>query len=102
MSVASVHELSTETITSPPRGWERRAACAGIASTRVDELFYPAEGTSVPPEVTQLCESCPVRQHCLATALQARYQEGIWGGVNMRLVFGRPARKKRSRSASTS
>lgn len=84
---------------APRSGWELGASCAQVAPGDIEECFYPSDGRPIPQQTQEMCAACPVREECLATALQARYQEGIWGGVDMRNVYGRLARARRSRAA---
>ena len=59
--------------------WRRRAGCTGYPT----EWFFPPAG---PPgegaiEARRLCAGCPVRAECLAYALEAPEEVGIWGGT---------------------
>jgi WhiB family transcriptional regulator, redox-sensing transcriptional regulator len=78
----SPRPLSAETITIPGRDWRLLAACS-----RADpELFFPVSrsGPSL-DQVTQakaICAGCPVRQQCLAFALDTRQDHGVWGGMS--------------------
>lgn len=84
--------------TAPGVRWVLRAKCAQIDPAEIDSLFYPSDGQPIPDETANLCGECPVREQCLATAMAAHYPEGIWGGVDMRGVFGRTARARASRT----
>jgi WhiB family redox-sensing transcriptional regulator len=61
--------------------WRDDAACL-----RSDpELFFPL-GTSGPAlhqidEAKRICQTCQVRQRCLAWALDSGHVSGIWGGA---------------------
>jgi WhiB family redox-sensing transcriptional regulator len=63
--------------------WVNRAACRGMQS----ELFYPAvsERPNARDErelaAKRICASCAVRVECLAYALRANEQLGVWGGM---------------------
>lgn len=62
--------------------WQNRAACK-----REDpELFFPI-GTTGPAllrieEAKKVCKSCEVREQCLAWALEAGHDHGVWGGMS--------------------
>lgn len=65
--------------------WTRRAACRGPEAG----LFYPPAVTE--PRAARearerrakaICAVCPVREPCLAVALDTREPHGIWGGMN--------------------
>jgi len=65
--------------------WARRAACRGPEAS----LFYPpaAAEPRVEREARErrakaICAVCPVREPCLAVALDTREPHGIWGGLN--------------------
>lgn len=57
--------------------WTLQAKCQGMG----DALF--PEG-SKQNRVRQLCRDCPVREACLAEALDNRIEYGIWGGATER------------------
>lgn len=79
--------------------WVEQAACVGLPSYEIESLFYPRDGLPVPEETLEMCQGCPVQAQCLKAGLEGRYSEGVWGGVDMREVNGRPARARR-RAAS--
>ncbi|MCQ3813560.1 MAG: WhiB family transcriptional regulator [Acidimicrobiia bacterium] len=67
--------------------WQLRAACRGPQAI----VFFPP----LSPErrdqkrirerhAKAICETCIVREDCLAHALAIREQHGIWGGLNAR------------------
>lgn len=62
--------------------WRRLAACR----TEDPELFFPV-GTGAPAlaqaeEAKRVCQGCPVRQVCLAWAMDdSRQVTGVWGGL---------------------
>src|SRR5271163_344740 len=69
-------------ITTPSRDWRQLAACRPADP----ELFFPvsASGPSL-DQITQakaICAGCPVRQQCLAFALDTRQNHGVWGGMS--------------------
>jgi WhiB family redox-sensing transcriptional regulator len=59
--------------------WQDQAACAGMDV----ELFYPVTSEPAPQtrHVLRVCASCPVRESCLAEALDRGERYGIWGGT---------------------
>ncbi|MEU3838667.1 WhiB family transcriptional regulator [Streptomyces sp. NPDC028635] len=59
-------------------GWNERAACKDADP---DELF--ADGAAQ-HRAKALCTGCPVRTECLAYALDARIDHGVWGGMTER------------------
>jgi len=66
-----------------PGEWADQAACAG----RNDVQWWPPEtdrghnpGTSWAVDALRICRTCPVRDECLAHALDAD-EHGIWGGT---------------------
>jgi WhiB family redox-sensing transcriptional regulator len=63
-------------------GWREEAACSGL-DTR---LFFPLaeEDAGLLGLARQVCESCPVREACLAYAIESRQTVGIWGGATTR------------------
>ena len=54
--------------------WPLRAACA----TDPDAMFV--KGAAV-KYAKRICAGCPVREECLAHALENREDRGIWGGL---------------------
>jgi WhiB family redox-sensing transcriptional regulator len=59
--------------------WLDDAICASIDPS----LFFPAQGESVKP-AKAICASCDARIACLAWAMEAEIQHGIYGGVTAR------------------
>lgn len=61
--------------------WRRGAACRGADP----ELFYPASemgpGRRQVERAKQVCRRCPVRDQCLAHALNRGELYGVWGGT---------------------
>lgn len=66
-------------ILPPPPSWQREAVCAGEPA----ETFYPDDKATAKRQVAdarELCGWCPVREQCLAWAIE--YDEsGVWGGT---------------------
>jgi WhiB family transcriptional regulator, redox-sensing transcriptional regulator len=57
--------------------WTARASC-----TETDpEVFFPPHGDPA-TQARQICAQCPVRDDCLAYALDADERYGIWGGLD--------------------
>jgi WhiB family redox-sensing transcriptional regulator len=62
--------------------WRDRAACR----TEDPDLFFPI-GTTGPAldqltEAQSVCHRCPVRDECLAWALDTGQRAGVWGGLS--------------------
>jgi WhiB family redox-sensing transcriptional regulator len=62
--------------------WLRDAAC----SDEDPELFFPV-GESGPAKAQlerakAVCARCPVRERCLAWALESGQNSGVWGGTH--------------------
>ena len=76
--------------------WRESAACQGVDP----ELFFPVGVTG--PAVVQIraakaiCGRCPVRERCLAYALDTGQTAGVWGGCdeNERLALYRRQRRR--------
>ena len=61
--------------------WRNDAACLDVDP----DLFFPI-GTTGPAldqidRAKRICRACPVRQRCLAWALELGAASGIWGGT---------------------
>lgn len=61
----------------PESDWSEQAACRAHDSA----LFFPVseEGEQV-RAAKAVCAGCPVREECLAYAIETRQPYGIWGG----------------------
>lgn len=59
------------------RAWRRAARCRGLDP----DWFYPGRGVD-PSPAKAVCRQCPVRAHCLASALVAGEKLGTWGGLS--------------------
>ena len=57
--------------------WQDSAACTGIDPA----IFFPESGDPVGP-AKALCRACPVREQCLAVALERGEVHGVWGGLS--------------------
>lgn len=75
--------------------WWHEAACAGVEV----ELFFDYGRGLIHDRkrllAKQICGACPVKLCCLAEALSAPEQHGIWGGLD---EDERSAMKQRMRS----
>jgi WhiB family redox-sensing transcriptional regulator len=65
--------------------WQIKAACRGPQA----EVFFPPshferkdEKLDREQRAKSICQSCAVRQPCLAYAIRIREPLGIWGGLN--------------------
>lgn len=76
--------------------WRDRAACRD----KDPELWFPV--SAIGPDLLkakrakEVCDGCPVRDFCLAFALDARIDHGIWGGLDedeRRVLVGRRPRR---------
>jgi WhiB family transcriptional regulator, redox-sensing transcriptional regulator len=65
-----------------PMDWRDRSACLD----EDPELFFPIGNTG--PAILQIeeakavCRRCEVREQCLAWALEAGQDHGVWGGLS--------------------
>jgi len=57
--------------------WVLSARCRGMG-----DAMFP--GAPEQRRVRELCAGCPVRNQCLAEALDARMEWGVWGGMTER------------------
>ena len=61
--------------------WRERAGCRDLDT----DLFFPVgEGAEAQVQIDAaktVCASCPVRDECLAFALDTRQDAGVWGGM---------------------
>lgn len=79
--------------------WSKRAACR----KEDPELFFPV-GQSIAAlaqtaEAKRVCARCPVSGECLAWALEARQDTGVWGGLDedeRRSLLGRHVSTRRT------
>ena len=62
--------------------WRHRSACL----EEDPELFFPIGNTGPAilqiEEAKQVCRRCDVREQCLAWALSAGQDHGVWGGLS--------------------
>ncbi len=57
--------------------WQSVALCAQVDP----EAWFPAKGGNLRVQ-KWICSRCPVRDACLAYALEHRIVEGVWGGLS--------------------
>ncbi len=66
----------------PAMDWRDRSACLD----EDPELFFPIGNTGPAilqiEEAKQVCRRCEVREQCLAWALEAGQDHGVWGGLS--------------------
>lgn len=60
-----------------PEPWMADAACAQVDP----ELWFPIKGGDSRPAKRICLEHCPVRELCLAYALE-NDEQGVWGGLS--------------------
>ena len=65
-----------------------------IPCRREPDLFF-AESPAEVEEAKAICGACPIREQCLADALERREPWGVWGG--QLLVSGQVVARKRPR-----
>jgi WhiB family transcriptional regulator, redox-sensing transcriptional regulator len=75
--------LHVREIKDPPAmDWRHRSACLD----EDPELFFPIGNTGPAilqiEEAKQVCRRCDVREQCLAWALEAGQDHGVWGGLS--------------------
>ena len=60
--------------------WRHKAACL----TEDPELFFPVGNTALAQieEAKKICQRCEVIDQCLAWALEAGQDHGVWGGMS--------------------
>lgn len=84
--------------------WRDSAACLGAAT----DVFFPVgsspEALDQVEEAKRDCQRCPVRSQCLAWALEAKQDFGVWGGLDeeeRREIHGRRAPRSRPVNGKT-
>jgi WhiB family redox-sensing transcriptional regulator len=70
--------------------WIEEGRCAEVDP----ELWFPPKGYS-DAEAKAVCAECEVREKCLAYAIEADEEHGVWGGLNRaeRIRVGRMRRE---------
>ena len=78
-----------------PESWRD----VGVCRDKDPNLFYPLGRGQAAMEQTEVakafCRSCPSKVPCLAFALEARQELGVWGGTSpeeRRVLLGRGRR----------
>ena len=81
--------------------WRHEAACRG----EDPEVFFPVGNTGPAlaqiEEAKKICQRCPVKEPCLAWALESGQDAGVWGGLSEdeRRAMKRRAARNRARQA---
>ena len=66
----------------PPTGeWAIQAACKGARGVMDGERIAGKGGGTSWAQARRFCASCPVRDECLAHALEHEEPHGMWGGM---------------------
>lgn len=79
--------------------WRHEAACRD----EDPELFFPIGNTGPAlaqiEEAKKVCQRCPVKEACLAWALESGQDAGVWGGLSEdeRRALKRRAARNRAR-----
>jgi hypothetical protein len=74
-------ELRAELIAHVLPGWQAMGACRSVA----DDTWFPDPAdTATQATALDRCGFCPVRRSCLAYALAADEEYGVWGGTTER------------------
>jgi WhiB family redox-sensing transcriptional regulator len=68
--------LGTDSVDLDSWRWQAEAACRGADS----EAFFETESSADRHYLAGICRPCPVREACLAHALD-RDEHGWWGGT---------------------
>jgi len=68
--------ISLTQLLDDDRPWAAFAACRDVD----DDLFFPSREEGGRTAV-RICSGCPVREQCLAWALEMRIGYGVWGGL---------------------
>ena len=79
LTLAEVRELVKDT----KHQWRDRASCLGLDTSRfISEDNLQGKGIlAVYKESIEICKQCEVRSECLAFSLNARANDGVWGGL---------------------
>lgn len=84
----ATHSIQGTVIGDTLEGWRDEAACAA-PGTGIDFFPEPDDVGGI-ALAKSVCAVCPVSDDCLSFAVEARQEEGIWGGTT-------PAERKRIR-----
>ena len=85
-------------------GWRADAACTDADP----EQFFPQDGETPArrarreKQAKAICDACPVRALCLASAVRQGEKQGIWGGLNETELsrYARSVRRAARRNAA--
>ena len=88
----AIQELNTALTTKLP-DWQADALCADGTGALV-ELFFSEQLDDI-AAAKAFCQACPVKDPCLAGALERREPWGVWGGELF--VNGKVVAQKRKR-----
>lgn len=75
---ATTNAVSPTTSSVGRPSWQKDGACRGILTDK----FYSDREPETEAAAKRVCAGCPVRESCLADALERRDQYGVWGGLN--------------------
>jgi WhiB family redox-sensing transcriptional regulator len=64
-------------VVTPPSGWQSQGSCRGAGA---NNFFRDERGPYTSLGWAAFCTGCPVRAECLAHAVGAEEQWGVWGG----------------------
>jgi len=103
MSVHQSEDLSGSTSTSTSTEQEPSAACPtkSLPCHAVDPDLWFAESPADVERAKALCHPCPLRQACLAGALERREPWGVWGGELVLAGVVVPRKRPRGRPRKT-
>ncbi len=62
--------------------WYADAACLGLPAQLGRDPWFPEGHGAQPAEAIAVCADCPVREQCLAHALDHGVRDGVWGGLS--------------------
>ncbi|MFP5299420.1 MAG: WhiB family transcriptional regulator [Actinomycetota bacterium] len=68
-----------DTVSAQDQDWRAFGSCASFDP----EIFF-AVGAQEHRQAKSICGDCPVRSQCLAYAMEAPVDHGIWGGMTER------------------
>ncbi len=73
--------LATLADLAADRAWMDEGLCGQVDP----DLWYPEDGNAAQAKrAKQVCRGCPVRAECLAYALDAAEEHGVWGGRGLK------------------
>jgi WhiB family redox-sensing transcriptional regulator len=92
-AITDNQELETPQPVVAPAAWWAKARCNDGAAT-LTSLFFSEDLIDI-ARAKAICSKCPVREPCLAEALERQEPCGVWGG--QLLQNGRILAQKRKR-----